>query len=437
MSEQRLRDELQSAPIDDGARARALGVVRAAFLEGEPAPRAALGAHADRGRLHAGRRGRRRCRSPSPATPWRAGCATCSGSAARTPSRRSCACQGGGRLLVTAPQGAWVVSADGSRRRLGNYAGASWSPHGRSWSPGAAASCSRSSRTGACAGRSRAAGGSRRRAGRAASVTASRTSPADRCASSTATAPATTATGRPPRSRPPGGRTAARARVRRPPRPCARRRRRLRAAALALGAGRRADRARMVARRPAPAGRDSRGLAAVRRGRARARAPVRVRARPTSTWAPRGRRIAVVQTATTGRASCSLNPARASPAGALQRAGAASGAWRSRRTDGGCSCHGRMPISGGSCRSRAAAMSALWPISPASSRAAGGRGGSQTASSGAASALARCRPRGAAARRRRHSATTSYVCRCSSRSSLIWSSGGIRSCEILWSSDRM
>jgi dipeptidyl aminopeptidase/acylaminoacyl peptidase len=42
---------------------------------------------------------------------------------------------GGGRLLVSsgggAPASAWVVSADGSRRRLGDYAGASWSPNGR------------------------------------------------------------------------------------------------------------------------------------------------------------------------------------------------------------------------------------------------------------------------------------------------------------------
>ena len=41
---------------------------------------------------------------------------------------------GGGRLLVTsagAPASVWVVSTDGSRRRLGDYAGASWSPHGR------------------------------------------------------------------------------------------------------------------------------------------------------------------------------------------------------------------------------------------------------------------------------------------------------------------
>ena len=37
---------------------------------------------------------------------------------------------GGGRLLVTGPDGVWVVSADGSKRRLGAYDGASWSPRG-------------------------------------------------------------------------------------------------------------------------------------------------------------------------------------------------------------------------------------------------------------------------------------------------------------------
>lgn len=35
-----------------------------------------------------------------------------------------------GRLLVTAPTGAWIVSADGARRRLGDYREASWSPRG-------------------------------------------------------------------------------------------------------------------------------------------------------------------------------------------------------------------------------------------------------------------------------------------------------------------
>jgi WD40-like Beta Propeller Repeat len=37
---------------------------------------------------------------------------------------------GGGRLLATSAGGAWVVSPDGARRRLGGYDGASWSPHG-------------------------------------------------------------------------------------------------------------------------------------------------------------------------------------------------------------------------------------------------------------------------------------------------------------------
>jgi hypothetical protein len=35
-----------------------------------------------------------------------------------------------GRLLVSGPGGTWTVSADGSRRRLGSWREASWSPHG-------------------------------------------------------------------------------------------------------------------------------------------------------------------------------------------------------------------------------------------------------------------------------------------------------------------
>jgi hypothetical protein len=37
---------------------------------------------------------------------------------------------GGGRLLVQSPRGPWIVQADGSRRLLGRYEEASWSPHG-------------------------------------------------------------------------------------------------------------------------------------------------------------------------------------------------------------------------------------------------------------------------------------------------------------------
>jgi YD repeat-containing protein len=35
-----------------------------------------------------------------------------------------------GRLLVSGEGGAWIVNADGSRRRLGDYRDAAWSPHG-------------------------------------------------------------------------------------------------------------------------------------------------------------------------------------------------------------------------------------------------------------------------------------------------------------------
>ena len=35
-----------------------------------------------------------------------------------------------GRVLVSAPSGAWIVSADGSRRKLGDYDEATWSPRG-------------------------------------------------------------------------------------------------------------------------------------------------------------------------------------------------------------------------------------------------------------------------------------------------------------------
>jgi hypothetical protein len=37
---------------------------------------------------------------------------------------------GGGRLLVSSPQGSWVVQPDGSRRLLGRYGDATWSPRG-------------------------------------------------------------------------------------------------------------------------------------------------------------------------------------------------------------------------------------------------------------------------------------------------------------------
>ena len=45
-------------------------------------------------------------------------------------SRRSCACRAAAGCSSAPSDGAWAVAADGSRRRLGDYAGVSWSPHG-------------------------------------------------------------------------------------------------------------------------------------------------------------------------------------------------------------------------------------------------------------------------------------------------------------------
>jgi hypothetical protein len=130
--EQRLRDELRQTPIDDGARARALGVVRAAFLEGEPvrprrrwAPLLTAVACAVAVAVVAVS-----VTEPGDAVArWvrdvlGVGRGDAKPSLVRVP--------GGGRLLATAEGGrsAWVVSSGGSRRRLGDYAGASWSPKG-------------------------------------------------------------------------------------------------------------------------------------------------------------------------------------------------------------------------------------------------------------------------------------------------------------------
>jgi WD40 repeat protein len=132
MREAELRERLRelSAPDETDAQERAWGVVGAAFAEREPAPRRAarlrpvlvtatvtlaVGAAAltppgeavadwVRDVLHPGRRDARPAlvRLPAP-----------------------------GRLLVTSRQGAWVVNDDGSRRRLGDYEQAAWSPHGK------------------------------------------------------------------------------------------------------------------------------------------------------------------------------------------------------------------------------------------------------------------------------------------------------------------
>jgi WD40 domain-containing protein len=128
VNEQRLREALRSVPVED-ARSRALDVVRAAYREAEPVPAP------------------RRRRAPALAVLAcllaAAVVAVSVGSPGDAVARwvrqvfgneharpALVRVPGGGRLLVSSPGGPWVVAPDGSRRRLGAYSGASWSPHG-------------------------------------------------------------------------------------------------------------------------------------------------------------------------------------------------------------------------------------------------------------------------------------------------------------------
>jgi hypothetical protein len=129
MNEQRLREALRDAPLDDpAARARSLAVVRAAYRSRDPAPRrrtpvlALLACVLAAGILAAavtapgdavGRWVREVLGGPLPGRP----------ALVHVP--------GGGRLLVGSAGSVWVVAPDGARRRLGDYDGASWSPNGR------------------------------------------------------------------------------------------------------------------------------------------------------------------------------------------------------------------------------------------------------------------------------------------------------------------
>jgi hypothetical protein len=125
-----LRDLLRELPIpeQEEARARSHAVVRAAFAEREPTPR------------------RRHYLRPALAlvavAAVAAAAASPPGRAVLGSLRKTVAGEkhaapelfslpSGGRLLVNSPHGPWIVQANGSRRRLGDYRDATWSPHGR------------------------------------------------------------------------------------------------------------------------------------------------------------------------------------------------------------------------------------------------------------------------------------------------------------------
>ena len=133
MNERELRAALRDAvPVDEDARQRAWRVVQAAYAEHEPRRRRprrrllALAVAAALVPVAAG--GGAAASAPDSAVgQWVRGVLGVGEPDAEAALVRV---PGGGRLLVQGGDGTWVVSADGAKRRLGAYAGASWSPNG-------------------------------------------------------------------------------------------------------------------------------------------------------------------------------------------------------------------------------------------------------------------------------------------------------------------
>jgi WD domain, G-beta repeat len=121
----RLRTRLDATPLDSGAESRAWGLVRAAYAE----------------RTAARRRSGLRVAVAAAALGTAIAAAALSppGRAVVDAVRRSIGIEHAapalfrlpapGRLLVSASTGSWVVAADGTKRRLGPYTEAVWSPH--------------------------------------------------------------------------------------------------------------------------------------------------------------------------------------------------------------------------------------------------------------------------------------------------------------------
>ena len=128
-----LRQRLAGAeiPAEHEARARSWDVVRTAFAEREPAP---ADAHPLRAVVAVIAAGAILAAAFSP--PGRAvfgSLRDAIGREQRVPGARPAlfSIPSSGRLLVTSNRGAWVVGPDGSKRLLGRYAEATWSPSGR------------------------------------------------------------------------------------------------------------------------------------------------------------------------------------------------------------------------------------------------------------------------------------------------------------------
>jgi hypothetical protein len=126
VNETDVRRSLSSVPVDEAAEERAWEVVRSAYAEREPLTRP--------------RRPRFALVFAAVAIAVVAAAFSSPGRAVVNAVRRSIGIEhatpalfrlpGSGRLLVSGPGGTWVVAADGSKRLLGEYTQAAWSPHG-------------------------------------------------------------------------------------------------------------------------------------------------------------------------------------------------------------------------------------------------------------------------------------------------------------------
>ncbi|MEA2178278.1 MAG: hypothetical protein QOG77_1575 [Solirubrobacteraceae bacterium] len=132
MTERELRRALgRAAPEDPEARERAWRVVRAAYADHAPRRRRrpwGLAAVVAALVVAGGAGGVAAASSDGGVGGW---VRDVLGVGTREAEPALGALPGGGRLLAHAGGSAWIVAADGSRRRLGDYAGSSWSPHGR------------------------------------------------------------------------------------------------------------------------------------------------------------------------------------------------------------------------------------------------------------------------------------------------------------------
>jgi hypothetical protein len=133
MSERELRDALRRAPLDAAARERSWRVVQAAYRElpASPSPRRSRARRTGLALvacLVAALAVTAMTRAPTDALArW---LREAVGADAPPPASTLGQLPAKGRLLVSAGGSAWVVAPDGVKRRLGSYAGASWSPRG-------------------------------------------------------------------------------------------------------------------------------------------------------------------------------------------------------------------------------------------------------------------------------------------------------------------